>query len=148
MAGVVDPVLAQGAIILFEPESGWKWESWDGKVKAASERILMLEGKPVILKSDLEKLKDKLAEKSYKAKGFDDIPGNIASAIVRVTESTLSNVVECQGEFAATVKTKGTFTVSCIPSFKAGSPPVPDPIATRSGKWRAEQAGQVVTHSS
>jgi hypothetical protein len=139
-------VLAKGGVVIFSPEAGWQWEGWNGKVTVDASWHATLEGADIVLKSDLERLKQKLVGKSYKASGFDASPGSVLSATVTVKDSTLSDVIRCNGELAATQDTSGSFSVNCVPSMSGV--PSPDPQPAKSGQWRIEKSGQALVNSS
>lgn len=137
-------IVRNGGKIHFSPDTGWNWDGWDGQMEITSnEHVLKSESQAVVLPEDIKNLENRLIGCSYKAEGFTDTPGSVVSAQIRVDEATLSATISVGGTAVATALTTGTFKVSCAPSVKAGSPPVPDPMAaSRTGRWEVVDTGQ------
>ncbi|MDP1562005.1 MAG: hypothetical protein Q8M16_11560 [Pirellulaceae bacterium] len=135
--------LSDGAVLVFEPDGPWKWSGWDGLVElSVANHKIRVEGKPLALSIDIESLFSQLMGKAYTATGFSDVPGVITMAQVAVTSSTLSEKSAIGGQKLALVSTTGKFTVACTPSLKVASPPIPDPLLMKTGRWKVERAGQ------
>lgn len=142
----MDLLLAKGAVVSFLPDSGWQWDAWDGKLTIECSWNVSLSDSDIVLKSDLESLKRKLIGKAYKASGFESSPGNIVEAVIEIDTSSLSNVLECSDEAAATMKTNGAFRVNCVPSLNSVA--APDPVTSKSGKWKIESSAQAIASST
>lgn len=137
------PLVARGATLAFEPDPGWTWKGWNGELALdRADGPFTSEGAGIALLPDIMSLAPKLIGKMYTASGFDAIPGNVVSAIIVVDEGTLSSTVKVSGMKCVTAQTKGTFSLSCVPSFGSGSPPPPDPNPAKKGKWQIVDAGQ------
>jgi hypothetical protein len=140
----MDDWMIDGGEIVLEPEGGWTFEGFDGVLEvAAPDRGMSAQNGPVVLEEDLQAAARGLLGMAYKADGFADTPGAVISATIAVTASTLSRAVRCGDRPIATAATTGTFSVGCAPSFKAASPPVPDPqAALHRGRWKVRKPGQ------
>ncbi len=140
----MDDLLVDAGTLEFVPGSGWAWAGgWDGRFTVSvSPYGMTSDGKAVALAEDLRKLEARLTGKSYTADGFSDAPGSATTATVNVDDGTLSPRVSVAGAPATTAHTTGTFRLVCVPSMKAGSPPVPDPAPVKSGTWRVVCCGQ------
>lgn len=137
-----------GDVVRFVPDAGWKWSGWEGTVKiSAPDRGLSVGGRPVVLESDLRKLASALAGKNYSATGFDDSVGVGLHAQVDVQGDTLDQGTTIDGSSIALAKTKGTFVVTCVPSLKAGTPPIPDPHPGKRGRWYVDRTHQNIANS-
>ncbi len=145
----MDELLVDGGTVEFTPASGWAWGGgWNGIVSVNTRPHGMAsEGKAVALAEDVERLASLVLGKSYTSDGFADAPGVVTAAAVSVDGGTLSPLVMVDGASAVTARTQGTFRITCAPSLKAGSPPVPDPAPTKSGTWRVERTGQTATRA-
>lgn len=140
-----NPVVVDGATIQFAPGPGWEWVGWNGQVTLrVANAIANVSGRPVALETDLVALGLLLAGRAYKAIGFDDTAGAVCTAAVQVNAATLARASSLSGHPVATSLTSGTFNIACAPpSFKAATPPVPDPLcAMRIGQWHVVDAGQ------
>jgi hypothetical protein len=140
--------VVNGAIIRFELKGNCQWSGWDGRLAlSCPDRGLASDTKPVALAEDVENLAQLLAGKLYTATGFEDIRGIVSLPQVRVAIDTLDSNVTC-GDRAIVVKsTEGSFTVACVPAFRAGSPPIPDPMPVKRGRWFVERPGQSLAAS-
>ncbi len=138
-------IAVEGCRICFECDAGWSWKGWDGKltVRRGSGQTTA-GGHRLVLFPDVIALQAQFAGHQYAAQGYEDTPGGVASALISVEGESLSPTLSDEGAPAVTAKTKGSFQVSCTPpSFRAGSPPVPDPLASmHTGKWRVEDPAQ------
>ena len=145
----MDDLLVDGGSVEFAPGAGWAWGGgWDGRVSVSvSPHGMTSDGKAVALAADLERLATHLAGKSYTAEGFSEVPGTATMASVSVDDGTLSQRLIIDGAPVATAHTEGTFRVTCVPSLKAGSPPVPDPAPVKSGTWRVVRCGQIASRA-
>jgi len=141
-----DLVVVDGAKIQFEPGPGWQWVNWDGQVTLkVPHSIVQVAGYAVASEADFVTLGASLAGKSYKATGFEDTPGAITQATVKVNVSTLSRVSSFTDQPVATEQSTGIFNAVCMPSVKIGTPPVPDPLCgARVGRWRVVNPGQTI----
>jgi hypothetical protein len=117
---------------------------WDGvlELDALMRHELTVDGKVAILIEDVLGCGTKLCGKNYKAAGFDRIPGTIVICALSVDESSVSKRLTVRGEKVCGDETNGTFIVTCVPSMSGSTPPVPDPMPSRTGKWRFTAAGQ------
>ncbi|MBL8855425.1 MAG: hypothetical protein JNK57_15770 [Planctomycetaceae bacterium] len=141
--------LSDGAVIVFEPVGPWKWSGWDGRGKlSVADHKFRVAGKPLALASDIESLFAQLIGQAYTATGFSDVPGAITMAKVTVTSATLSEKSAIGGKKLAVAATTGEFSVQCIPSLKAASPPVPDPLLMKTGRWKVESTNQSKARST
>jgi hypothetical protein len=145
----MDELLVEGGTVEFSADSGWAWAGgWDGKITlSVSPHGMTSDGKAVALAEDLERLATRLTGKSYTADGFADVPGTVTSASVSVDHGTLSPRVAIDGSRAATAHTQGTFQLNCVPSLKAGCPPIPDPVPLKRGTWRVVECGQAAARA-
>jgi hypothetical protein len=135
--------VTDGDTIRFVPGAGWDWFGWDGRLKvAAPDRGLSAEGRPVALASDILQLFAQLMGRTYKAQGFDDIPGTGTAAQISVTESTLDRATTIGGQKIVVAKTEGKFVLPCVPSMRAGVPPIPDPVPVKQGRWVVDRVQQ------
>jgi hypothetical protein len=133
----------QGGIVLFKPDSGWQWNGWDGRASIRTDaHPMQVDGQPVAVFNDRKGLESELIGKQYEAQGFDDIPGSVTNSEIMVDSVSLSNHVTCSNKKVALKSTSGRFRLDCLPSYKAGSPPTPDPILMKTGSWEIEKAGQ------
>ena len=122
--------LMHKATVEFKPDAGWSWKNgFDGRVELGGfNQSFTFDGDPFILESDVKRLTQELLMKSYAADGFDDIPGVILQASIKIDEATLCKRHEVLGESLATTRTTGKFSICCSPSMKSAVPPVPDPL--------------------
>jgi len=145
----MDDFFVDGGVVEFKPGSGWAWAAgWSGKVTASVKpHGLTSEGQSVALTADFERLALQLSGRPYTATGFDDIPGMVTVAVVQVDAGTLSSRVAIDGDAVGTAHTSGTFRVVCVPSFKAGAPPIPDPLLAKEGTWKVARCGQAAARA-
>jgi hypothetical protein len=137
-------LVVDGAIAKFQTDGTWNWKGWDGRLKLrGSSSAVSVDKRPAVISDDVILLYKDLVGKKYAAIGFEDKVGTVRSAVVRLTESSLSKNASIASNRLLTLKTHGEFTLVCAPSVKKGSPPVPDPFASkREGKWVIESAEQ------
>jgi hypothetical protein len=144
----MNELFVDGGQVRFEPEAGWTWHGWDGTLAVTvAARELQADGRPVARPEDLQRVAQKLLSKSYTATGFSDVPGIVTAAQVECSAATLSPVVSHEGTKAVTKATRGTFTVTCTPALKAATPPVPDPVVMKRGRWSVVEPGQSLFRS-
>src|SRR5262245_48767357 len=133
----MDALGATTATIEFKPDPGWSWKGWGGTLSLKVARsAFKADGNGIALASDIQMLGVKLAGKMYTAAGFDAIPGTCIMATVAVSQATLSKTVTLNSQKCVTAQTRGTFTLTCVPSFGLGTPPPPDTKPTKRGTWR------------
>jgi hypothetical protein len=134
---------AAGGVVRFEPDSGWSWQAWNGTLTLSPpDRGLIADGKNVALSDDVRALASGLIGRSYTSTGFADIPGTVAGAVIDVPHSATDPRTEIGGQGIILRSSAGTFTITCVPSFKAAAPPIPDPLLVKTGRWFVESAGQ------
>jgi Contractile injection system spike tip protein len=137
-----------GGTVRIEPAAGWSWFVWDGKPSLrCADHGPAADGKPVGLDEDVMKLALQLAGRQYTATGFTDVPGAVTVATVLVDSGTLDRATTCDGRGIVLTTTKGTFVITCVPSIKAGAPPIPDPVPVKQGKWTIDRSGQTAATS-
>jgi hypothetical protein len=136
-------VLVAGGKVKFIPSADWQWFGWDGTVTVTSASHVLIDGRNVVRKDDLEGLGSQLTGKPYvavRAGVPDTVPGSVSLASVSVRQDTLSSQMGAGGSSVARESTQGTFALVCFPSL-AGQ--VPDPVAaSHSGTWSVIDAGQ------
>jgi hypothetical protein len=137
--------VVEGATIRFEPAAGWSWLGWDGKLTlSCANHGLAADAKPVGLDEEVLRLAPQLAGRAYTATGFADVPGAVTLAAILVDSATLGLATTCAGRGIVLATTEGSFVVTCVPSFKAAAPPVPDPVVVKRGRWTIDRPGQTV----
>jgi hypothetical protein len=141
-----DLIVVDGAKIRLEPGPGWQWVGWDGQITLnVPQGIADVAGHAVASESDFVALGLLLVGRQYKAMGFEDTPGAVVTTIIQVNASTLARASSLTDQRMATEQTSGTFTVTCVPSIRIASPPVPDPMCgARMGRWRVVNSGQTI----
>lgn len=136
--------LNNGAQIELKPSPDWSWEGWDGKMEIrALKNTMKISGEDVMHENDVPAFI--LAPgKSYKAKGFDDIPGIIGPAKFIVDKETLDDKMKLNGFYALLITTTGKFTaIVTIPSLNTKpAVPVPDPLLIKTGTWKVVKPNQ------
>jgi len=137
-------IVVEGGTVKLTPGPGWSWSGWDGIIKLKKgQSILKVDGKPVIIESDIPKFPYK--PKNYTAVGFSDTPGLIATVIFLppTDSSTLTKHLK-RGVRCLTNKTKGTFSaIVGVPSMKVTpGGPIPDVVLTKTGTWKIDKHNQ------
>jgi hypothetical protein len=141
----MDELLCHGAVLIFDPEPGWQWSGWNGRLEigTGTGKSLSIRGKFAIVSNDIVALAVKVIGISYTATGFSDTPGTVIAATIHVESGSTNDMVEIPEGRVCDEKTVGSFLCQCRPSMKIGTPPVPDPLsAVRKGRWRVFQPGQ------
>jgi hypothetical protein len=140
-------LVADGAMVAFEPDAGWAWHGWNGELPlSVPSAPITAGGLAVAVAADLMQMGQQLVGRPYTATEFDATPGTVANAQVIINQASLSQVVDQEGQACVTESSSGTFRVSCgPPAMGKGSPPPPDPAASgRTGRWTVTSAGQSV----
>ncbi len=137
--------VVDGAPIRFDEQVGWNWDGWDGCLElSVPEGPIDLEGRAVAVARHVVALQQHLVGKSYKAKGFDGLAGEVERAVVAVDEPTLCEFVTSEGNPIVLECTTGTFSISCLPAVNNDNPsiPIPDPAPFKTGSWRVNSVAQ------
>ena len=144
----IDSLLIHGSVLKFHPDAGWSWKGWNGKLSLkASMHGVRIEKKPVALAGDIELMASHLIGKRYVSKIHKDIPGVVVSATITVKTKSLSRGAPIGGSRMPTTRTTGKFTISCTPAIKAGSPPIPDPVVVKTGKFTVLEPAQNIAQA-
>ena len=138
-----------GSTIKLRPDGPWDWFGWDGRVTlAVPASLLRVNHKGVAVFADVQRLAANVVGRTYTAKGFGDVPGTVTTCQLTVDRSSLSEKTKIGSQPAVMKSTTGQFTMTCIPSMKAGTPPVPDPCPVKRGRWSIEDVGQKQARSA
>jgi hypothetical protein len=137
-------VVVNGGVLVFEPSPLFSWVGWDGKVPVrAGVAPFLVDGQRVAVAEDLVASSRAVCGHGYKALAFPDIPGSVLALELSIEEDTLTSSVVIDGNGSVVERTRGTYAISCSPSYRAGLPPVPDPLCqSHRGTWRIEESGQ------
>jgi len=141
---LMTPFLKNEATILLQPDPGWNWVGWDGRLTIFSQtKPLQLSGGNIIIESDVP-LFTLTTPRQYMAVGFSD-PGTILPSLFTVDKPTLANKIKINGEFYPLLKTTtGKFTCEFVMPATQPVPPVPDPVNVKTGTWTVVESNQQV----
>ena len=138
-------LVVKGDKIKLEPDVGWAWEGFDGEIILnGGQSILTVEGKPVIVETDIMQLK--VTGKQYKTDIFSDTPGTIQSVIFNIEPSTLSHHILSQKIKSVTKNTKGSYQAIVVtPATKSVlGVSTSDTIMLKTGKWQVESGQEIM----
>ena len=115
-------------------------------VQAVAPHKIKVEGKSVILESDILMAALQGIGQAYSTPGFD-APGTVVKLDLLITKPTLSeSVTTAAGQTIATVATEGTFIAAVVPAMNPSNP-APDPAIPKTGTWKIAGKAQSIARS-